>query len=41
MKLHATACPNVYSQQVADDGTYNKKKLYFWNNDKKTMTLME
>ncbi len=41
MKLHATSCPNVYSQQVADDGTYNKKKLYFWNNDKKTMTLME
>ena len=40
MKLRATACPNVYSQQVADDGTYNKQKHYFWNNDRETMLLM-
>ena len=40
MKLRATSCPNVYSQQVADDGTYNKQKHYFWNNDRWTMLLM-
>ena len=41
MKLRATACPNIYSQQVWDDGTYNKRKHYYWNNDKKTMILMD
>jgi hypothetical protein len=40
MKLRATSCPNVYCQQVADDGTYNKQKHYYWNNDRKTMVLM-
>jgi hypothetical protein len=34
MKLRPTSCPNIFCQQVADDGTYNNQKHYYWNNDK-------
>ena len=40
MKLRPTSCPNIFCQQVADDGTYNNQKHYYWNNDKGTMTLI-
>ena len=40
MKLRPTSCPNIFCQQVADDGTYNNQKHYYWNNDKWTMKLM-
>ena len=40
MKLRPTSCPNIFCQQVADDGTYNNQKHYYWNNDKWTMTLI-
>jgi hypothetical protein len=34
MKLRPTSCPNIFCQQVADDGTYNNQKHYYWDNDK-------
>ena len=40
MKLRSTSCPNIFCQQVADDGTYNNQKHYYWNNEEWTMTLI-
>lgn len=40
MKLRSTYCPNIFCQQVADDGTYNNQKHYYWNDSEWTMTLI-
>ena len=40
MKLRSTYCPNIFCQQVGDDGTYSNQKHYYWDDEKWTMTLI-
>ncbi len=40
MKLRSTYCPNIFCQQVGDDGTYSNQKHYYWDDIEWTMTLI-